>query len=60
MSTPPPGSPNWVLDRDARRLTAFGLEPGRSEYPVLAEVGAGTTYRTNLPFTVEFDPAAVC
>jgi Uma2 family endonuclease len=50
----------WVLDRQARRLTVFGLEPGRSEYSVQAEVDAGTTYRTNRPFAVEFDPAAVC
>jgi Putative restriction endonuclease len=50
----------WVLDRQACRLTVFGLEPGRSEYSVEAEVDAGTTYRTNRPFAVEFDPAAVC
>jgi Uma2 family endonuclease len=50
----------WVLDWEAGRLTVFGLEPDRLEYSVQAEVDAGTTYRTNRPFVVEFDPAAVC
>jgi Uma2 family endonuclease len=50
----------WVLDREAGRLTVFGLDSGRSEYSVLAEVDAGTTYRTNRPFAVEIDPAVVC
>ena len=55
------GIPNyWIVDGQARRLTVYELEPGRSAYVRVVEVDAGTIYRTDRPFPVELDPAEFC
>ncbi len=50
----------WILEREARRLTVLGLKSGQTGYTSMAEVAAGTPYRTNEPFEVEIDPDTVC
>lgn len=55
------GIPNyWIVDGKARRLTVYELVAGRSAYVRVAEVDAGTTFKTDRPFPVELDPADFC
>ena len=55
------GIPNyWIVDGKQRRITVFHLDAGRSQYTTVAQVDAGTVYRTDRPFEIALDPAEFC
>jgi Uma2 family endonuclease len=50
----------WIVDGDARRLTALTLDPDAKEYREDAVVEAGQPWDATEPFKITIDPANFC
>lgn len=50
----------WIVDPKGRSLTVMLLNAERGRYRDAAVVRAGETWRTEEPFPIALDPAAVC